>query len=338
MQAESCKSAVTGISKVSSLAAVLSCTEEELIRVAARAPLFHKAGAMQWKKDGTPRPTHDAHPALKDIHEKIKNRLLKKVSFPRYLLGGIADPDYPRTPEAHARVHTYSKIIISEDIQDFYPSTSRDLVYKIWKYLFHFSPQIAELLTQLTTYEGCLPQGWKASGYLANLAFWEREPKFVDWLESQGYAYSRFADDVDVSSTSRMDNAAKTAIISELYRMLRACGYNPKRTKHKIMTSGHQMEVTGINVNRERLSLPKSYRKAVRAKVFGLEKKSAHQRSTKEYCKDWRSAVGQANHVRRFHQRTGEQLLQRLAPIKPPKHLLAPKRKKQPNAVVKSRT
>lgn len=338
MQAERCEPAVTGISKMSSLAAVLCCTEDELSDIAKQVPQLHKAGAVQWKKDGTPRFTHDAQPALKSIHEKIKNRLLKKVRFPRYLLGGIADPDYPRTPEAHARVHASSKIVISEDIKDFYPSTSRDLVFRVWKYLFQFSPQIAELLTQLTTFEGSLPQGWKTSGYLANLAFWECEPELVEWLEAQGCAYSRFADDVDVSSMNKLDDSAKTAIISKLYRMLKASGYSPKRTKHKIMTSGHQMEVTGINVNRKRLTLPKSYRKAVRAKIFQLEQKSAQERNTREYCKDWRSAIGQANHVRRFHQQTGEQLLQRLAPIKPPKHLLAPKRRKQQSAAAKPST
>jgi len=328
MQPDRCEPTVTGISKVSSLAALLSCSEEDLRDIASRVPQLHKTGAMQWKKDGTPRPTHDAHPALKDIHEKIKNRLLRKVRFPRYLLGGIADCDYPRTPEAHAQIHAASKIIISEDIEDFYPSTSRELVFKVWKYLFQFSPEVAELLTTLTTYDDSLPQGWKTSGYLANLAFWEREPDLVEWLAGMDCAYSRFADDVDVSSNNRLDNGTKTIVISELYRMLRSCGYNPKRRKHRIMTSGSQMEVTGINVNRKRLTLPKSYRKAVRAKVFQLEQRSPHERNTKAFCKDWRSAVGQVNHVRRFHPRMGQQLLLRLAPIKPPKHLLAVKRKK----------
>lgn len=328
MRPDCCEPSVTGISKPSSLAALLSCSEEELRDIAERVDKLHKNGAMQWKKDGTQRPTHDAQPELKEIHEKIKNRLLRNVRFPRYLLGGIADPDYPRTPEAHARLHASSKIIISEDIEDFYPSTSRDLVFNIWKYLFQFSPEIAELLTKLTTYDGSLPQGWKTSGYLANLAFWEREPELVEWLAGIGCTYSRFADDVDVSSHDHLDNETKTKIISELYRMLKACSYNPKRRKHKIMTSGSQMEVTGINVNRTRLTLSKNYRKAVRAKIFNLEQRSQDERNTKVFCKDWRSAMGQVNHIRRFHPRTGEQLLQRLAPIKPPKHLLTTRRKK----------
>jgi hypothetical protein len=328
MQPERCEPTVTGISKISTLASLLSCSEEHLLGIATRVPQLHQAGATQWKKDGSPRPTHDAKPALKDIHEKIKNRLLKKVRFPRYLLGGIADRDYPRSPEAHAKIHSASKIIISEDIEDFYPSTSSELVFKVWKYLFQFSTEVAQLLTTLTTFEGARPQGWKTSGYLANLAFWEHEPDLVKMLSNMKCTYSRFADDVDVSSKDYLDSRSKTLIISELYRMLRRSGYNPKRKKHKIMTSGTHMEVTGINVNRARLTLPKKYRKAVRSTVFALEQLAPNAQNTVPFCKSWRSAIGRVNHLRRFHPDSGNQLLDRLVAIKPPVHLLTRGRKK----------
>lgn len=328
MQIDECTPEITGISKVSSLARLLGCTEEHLLDTARRAKALHKAGAIQKKKDGSPRPTHDARPQLKNLHEAIKNRLLRTVRFPRYLLGGIADKDYPRTPGAHARVHAAKGIVISEDIKDFYPSTSSEQVYRVWKYLFQLSHEVAGLLTALTTYEGALPQGWKTSGYLANLAFWEREPELVRWLADRGCSYSRFADDIDVSSDRRLSDADKTAVISKVYGVLFASGYRPKRSKHRIMTSDSQMEVTGFNVNRKRITLPRNYRKAVRAAVHQLEQSAGDKRCTSTFCSSWRSARGKVSHIRKYHPHVADQLGARLDAIKPPKHLLTGRRKK----------
>lgn len=315
------------MSKVSSLARLLRCTEGRLLDTAGRVEELHKVGAIQRKKDGSPRPTHDARPQLKAIHETIKNRLLQTVDFPPYLLGGIKDKNYPRTPDAHARIHAARGIIISEDIKDFYPSTTRDQVYKIWKYLFQFSHDVADILADLTTYDTALPQGWKTSGYLANLTLWEREPELVAWLRKIDCTYSRFADDIDISSNQHLNDATKTKIIARVYGMLAASGYNPKRQKHKIMTPGSLMEVTGLQVNRQRLTLSKNYRNAVRSQVFKLERRASIEWHTKDFCKEWRSAMGKVSYIREYHPQVAQKLRARLSAIKPPKHLLA---KKQP--------
>lgn len=79
-----------------SLASLLSIEADQLLHIANSAASYHQPGKVLRKKNGDPRPTHDAKDPLKTIHERIKNRILKQVSYPYFMLGGIADPANPR--------------------------------------------------------------------------------------------------------------------------------------------------------------------------------------------------------------------------------------------------
>lgn len=243
------------IANVYSLASILSTTEPELIKVAGQVDSLWKKGKILYKKDGTPRPTSDAKEPLKTLHEHIKNRLLKKVTYPLYLLGGIADPINPRNYKEHAAIHSNKKILISEDVANFFPSTSTIVVKDIWQHFFRCTPEIATLLTTLTTHGGCLPQGWKTSGYLANLVFWDKEPQLVNDLENLGFSYSRFMDDITVSASRSIDNKEKSLVISKIYGIFSSKQYSPKRKKHEICPSHKPMVVTGLNVNSKKPTL-----------------------------------------------------------------------------------
>jgi Reverse transcriptase (RNA-dependent DNA polymerase) len=222
------------IAHPSALASILSLGEDELAELASSVACLWKPGKLLKKKNGEPRQTSDAKPQLKKVHERIKNRLLKQVEYPQYLLGGIADSMMPRDYKRHAAIHSGKKIVISEDIRDFFPSTTEKVVEAIWRRFFHFSPGVADTLTKLTTFDGSLPQGWKASGYLANLAFWDKEPDLVSLFARRGFVYSRFMDDITVSCRFKLTDKNKQFIISEIYGMLFSKGYAPKRSKHQI--------------------------------------------------------------------------------------------------------
>lgn len=310
-------SKVGPIARTEALASILSTTPAELIALAENVPSLWKPGKVLKKKDGKPRHTHDARKALKVMHERIKNRLLKQVDYPRYLLGGISDRLTPRDYYRHAALHAKKKILISEDIQDFFPSTTAEVVRDIWQRFFNFHPDVAELLTRLTTHEGVLPQGWKTSGYLANLALWRREPDFVAQLHRQGFAYSRFMDDVTVSAPWPPGKTQLTNIISGIYGMLGSRQYKPKRTKHKIVTGRNRMEVTGLNVNAAKPSMPKKRRDQIRAQVYQCEQFFKRDARSLEYRAQWRKASGHVGTMKRFNPSEAKNLRTRLTAVKP---------------------
>ena len=306
---------ISPIAKVSSLASLLSIKESDLVYIAGNADRFHRPGKALKKRNGEPRQTHDAERRLKTIHEKIKNRILKRIDYPYYLHGGIPDAEHPRGCRAHASIHSGKKLIITEDIKNFFPCTGEEIVKGIWQHCFRFSPEIAGILTHLTTYQ--LPQGWKTSSYLANLVFWDKEPELVHSLERRGYSYSRYMDDITVSSGHYMNNKQKKDVISKIYGMLFSKGFAPKRSKHEILGQSRRMTVTGLVVNGKNPKVSKSERRGVRAGVFQLEKLPRDNRSDADYRKRWERLSGLIGYITTYHPEEGRKLRARLLLIPP---------------------
>ncbi len=310
-------SKVTPIAHIHSLASFLSVSEKELIEISNSVDRLWKPGKLLKKKSGEPRPTIDAKKPLKSIHEKIKVRLLKQVHYPKYLLGGISDKFFKRDYKQHALVHSGKKHLIEEDVKDFFPNTSIEVVRSIWQYFFKFSPEVAEILTKLTTLNCSLPQGWKTSGYLANLAFWEREHQLVEDFYKRGIAYSRFMDDISVSTKHKLHTKDKTYIVGEIYKMLYASGYTPKRSKHEISSAAKCMKVTGLIVNTKKPTLSQKEKNNIRAAVRECENHAKHDRTSKIYEKKWNSVSGRVGKLKRFHPNRAKKLRDRLSEIKP---------------------
>ncbi|MFC1751376.1 reverse transcriptase family protein [Pseudomonadota bacterium] len=238
------------------------------------------------------------------------------------MLGGIADPVNPRGCKQHAAIHSNKKILITEDIANFFPNTTTDVIAKIWQHFFRCAPEISALLTTLTTYKGILPQGWKTSGYLANLVFWDREPQLVTHLDGLGFSYSRFMDDISISTNKNIDNSEKTAAIGKVYGMLYSKKHYQKRSKHEITPSHKPMMVTGLVVNSNKPTLPKIERKNTRAMVHKLEQTSPVERAHPAYQKEWNSVSGKVSRLTSFHAAEGKRLRDRLSAVKPPRYKL----------------
>jgi hypothetical protein len=311
---------IPSIANTASLASLLEITEQELFYIADNVTEFYKPGAVKRKKNGEPRPTHDAKPVLKQIHARIKNRILKQAIYPYYMLGGISDPENPRSCKAHAQIHAGKKILMSEDIANFYPSTSYEVVEKVWKYYFKFGETVSQLLTKLTTFNCELPQGWKTSGYIANLTLLSKEAELVKTFEDKGLSYSRFIDDITVSSPYFLTSEDKQFIVSNIYTMLFSCGYKPKRTKHEIVSREAPMLVTSLNVNTKKPTVPSSLRRNIRTMVHQLECEYSARGRTFQFYKQWLSVYGKVNRVKSFHMSEGSKLQDRMRRIKPPKN------------------
>lgn len=258
------------IRSLNALSLALGIPELRLRRIADAANRLYRVASVIEKPDGTKRYTFDAYPRLKEIQTRIKERILARVEFPLYLNGSLKG----RSTRKNAEAHLGAKISISEDIAQFFPSITESIIYAMWSGLFHFSGEVASLLTQLTVKDGEVPQGAVTSTYLANLALWLHEPELVRNFEEQGLIYTRYVDDIIVSSSRRLTVDKQTAIVSAIYGMLIRFGLRPKRSKHDVQTSRRRMTATKLLSN-TKVSQPKEKRQAVRAAVFQLEQRAA---------------------------------------------------------------
>ncbi|UWS65494.1 reverse transcriptase family protein [Pseudomonas mosselii] len=271
------------IYSLKALSLALAEPEALLVAIAKRSSNLYRY-VPQKKRDGSPRDTFDAYEPLKAIQRKIVDRILIKVKYPAYLHGGIRDAVQPRSIYSNARSHAGSKSIILQDIKNFFPSITTEHVEEIFSGLFGFSNEVSSLLAALTTRAGQVPQGASTSSYLANLVFWDVEPALVKQLSSEGLAYSRFADDITVSSKSEIPSDAKSRVISAVTWMLSQKGCQQKRSKLHIRRRGQSLldvsepgavTVTGLTVDRASPGIPKDERRLIRAMVKRIELQAA---------------------------------------------------------------
>lgn len=206
--------------------------------------------------------------------------------------------------------------MISEDIGSFFPSTTPERIFDVWKNFFGFSDEVAHCLTSLTTKHGELPQGAITSPHLANLIFWRDEPTLHDRLANQGITYSRFVDDIAVSSLTPLSTKIKTETISAIFSLMHHHGYKPKRSKHELTTARQRMTVTKLTVN-QKPGIPKEERSKIRASVHAFEKLAIDVDQTAINLKSqYAKIMGKVNHLSRFHPGQAKKLKARLATLK----------------------
>lgn len=300
------------IQSVASLSAALGVPVGELVSLAKIASSQYRTAKPITKPDGSIRRPFDALPFLKRVQRQIQIKLLRKVEYPPYLTGSLPGG----SPRANAVLHTAPAIVISEDIAHFFPTTRSELVHRIWANFFGFSEEVADILTALTTRDGFLPEGARTSSYLANLVFWDCEPILVEQLAVLGATYSRYVDDVTLSSARPMTPAQIERCMSLVYGMFGSRGYKAKRSKHEIVRANAPMRVTKLVVNK-RPALPKRDRKAVRTAVFKLEGMvNGGLPLPHDIQSQLNSASGRVSRLSQFHPTMGAQLRARVSKLR----------------------
>lgn len=292
------------ISSIKALAATLRVSEQELASIANAANTLYRPVKP---KPGSTRQTFDARLPLKPLHARIKSVILSRVVFPDYLTGSLKGRDY----KTNASLHTNKAVIISEDVKGFFGSVSGDLVYDVWHDFFGFNASVARVLTQLTTKDGALPQGGIPSSYLANLALWRDEAVMHAKLTERGVTYSRYVDDMCMSSSQRLNSVSKKKIIAMVYGMLRKNGLYARRDKHNITPATKQMIATQLVVNRKAALRPER-RANVRVAVFQAERAVSEHIDAIAACTALDKAANKVGQLGRFHPNLAAPLRKRI--------------------------
>lgn len=301
------------IASLEKLAICLGISLTELLYLQQHSNQYFFLNKRELKKDGSFRDTYDVKLRLKTVHEKIVKRFLRDIQYPEYLQGGVKKRDCISNAKQHIQVNT----IISEDITNFFPSISKKIIYEVWVKFFCFSHEVAECLSELVTYNGFLVQGCKASGYLCNLIWWDREYQLVQKLKVKGLTYTRYVDDVNVSANHDISNQEKSEIISSIISLFKSGGAKPNRKKHKIMNKGSSQIINKMNVTAKRPTINKLERNKIRAAVYECELNFAKLKNTLEYKKLFLSTLGRIMYMKRLHQQEANKLLKRLELVKP---------------------
>lgn len=312
------------IGSIASLALALGVTEKELEDTAKNARNYYKPNKPIIKPNGKTRQTYRVIEPLHKIQNGILEKIVSGVDFPEYLQGSIKDVELPRDYIRDAVIHAANNILLKEDISRFFSSTRRELVKKLWKFFFRFPENVAEVLTQLTTYNDFVPEGASTSPAVANLVFWKHEPSLEYELRQKGYIYTRFVDDISVSFKSRISKDELQLITTKIYGMFTACGLKPNRDKDEngllkkrsVRSKSKPMIVHGLNINSGKPTIPKEERYRIRAAVKELESLVSSDISRNEILEKFNSLNGRVNLMKRLHSKEAQQYIQRIVEVK----------------------
>ena len=85
------------------------------------------------------------------------------------------------------------------DLKDCFPSINSGMVY-ISFIENGFSPDIASVITKLTTYKNQVPQGARTSTYVCNIVMQSLDSRLSELCMSYNITYTRYIDDLTFSS------------------------------------------------------------------------------------------------------------------------------------------
>jgi RNA-directed DNA polymerase len=231
---------------------------QELLNSNNLYPIFQYRHFKQRKDDGSFRELVEPEPALKNIQQRIVESYLKNAPVHRAAMGYR-----PKLSIAnHVWAHVGAKIIITADIQDFFPTTHTHRIRDWWAKQFA-SQSAIELATILTTYRGGLPQGAPTSPALSNIVNFELDELLSHKIERSGGVYTRYVDDMVFSwqRNYRPPSDIRQSIAASLHEF----GYELKAEKWHQYRAEDEPEITGLILRKHgKVTIPDAMRQKIR--------------------------------------------------------------------------
>jgi len=243
------------IRTIEHLANRLGCSVEELQDVARSLGRHYRCFEIERK--GKQRPIRQARGALETLQGRI-NDLLQSLPWPQEFQGGIRR----RSARTNATRHCGATHVLQADIKDFFPSIRPEMVYRAFVGS-GCSPDVARMLTMLTTFEHCVPQGAKSSTVVANLVLWHRSfERFRGAAEARRAALTLYVDDLTVSGQRSVGGMQKVA-----EGILQQSGLTAKREKTEVGPVTERTVVTGYRPTPDGLRMPQGYVRQVETQI-----------------------------------------------------------------------
>jgi hypothetical protein len=214
---------------------------------------------------------------LKDVQRVLLMRFFSLIPVGDHIGAYVIG----KSCRATAEQHVGKGVLISLDIEDFFPSIKRSMVRH---YLNHlgYPHLVSSLLADLVTYQNFVPQGAPTSGAVANLVADHRFDQHI-LRDLAGidprWTYTRYSDDIDISHPEEKTEVEVENVIDIIRRHLRTAGFRMNEDKTSWASKNRRHRVLGMVVN-EKINIPRKDYMILRAlihncEVFGFDSQCA---------------------------------------------------------------
>lgn len=188
------------------------------------------------------------HGWLAQVHKRI-GVLLSRIELPDYVYSQKG-----RSYADNARAHRGDTPLIKTDISRFYPSVTRQAVFRMFLDDFECAVDVAHRLADICCYKQLhLPTGSSLSGRVAFFAKRHMFDEIAEAAQGVGCKMTAYVDDVTISGAT----ATKT-LLGAVRQTIGRHGLRTQGRKSKTYASGAAKAVTGAVVVRDEVRLPNS--------------------------------------------------------------------------------
>ena len=313
------RGAVGAIASLNNLAIALGLDQSLLTDISDKDIGYRRS--ERTKANGSVRVVYSPSRSIRLVQGRINNRIFKDkrvISWGDYLFGSLPNDEVARDYVSCAQRHCRAKSLLKMDIADFFSNIHIDLVQEIFSDFLKYESEVARILARICTHNDSVPQGALTSSYIANLVFWDQEERLVRKLEQKGLTYTRYVDDITVSSKVHSYDFCYAQ--SLIVNMLHSKGFPVNEDKVKVERAGiKSLSVHGLRVAYDKPRLPRSELRRIRANVQKVEElaKKPGYRTTYNYRRDFNRCFGRVNKLRRLNHFQGEKFLERLSKVHP---------------------
>lgn len=274
------------VNDFATLAELLMVSPRKLNYVLNNTSRYYKSFELPKKSEG------------KRIIETTKGTDLSKIQFriKKLLEDSLKDEYLPKLSQAYqsgkgiysnAEIHRNKKYLLNIDLEDYFASFHFGRVMgfleKDRSLLLNHS--IAVIIAKLVTYDGKLPQGVPTSPLLSNYISRPLDNYLVQFARENGFSYSRYADDISLSTNSLSATLKLSDTMGELINKVEKAGFSVNWSKVTISGPDVRHVVTGLSSNRK-VSVKKEFYRNTRAMVDSLFRNGKYTVDGNEYDAD----------------------------------------------------
>lgn len=219
------------------------------------------------KKHGGKRTLKIPVESLKIVQKAINNIILCSIRMSDNAHAYIKK----KSIVTNAVPHISAKTLIKIDIKDFFPSINLKHVFHQFRFL-GYGENVSKYLAYLCVDDSLnLPQGAPTSPAISNLISLEMDKRIKSFCDLLNLKYTRYADDITISSKARLIRKEIGLIKYMIYHIFTDLGFEANNDKFKVFSSGQRMSVTGVVIN-DKLSIPKAKKREIENAIRYIKK------------------------------------------------------------------
>ena len=232
------------------------------------------------KKSGASRQIDAPNPSIKILQRKL-NTVLQTVYWVKPSAHGFASGKSVKT---NAEQHIQKRWVFNVDLDNFFHSIHFGRVRGMFMGKpYNLPPDVSTVLAHMCCYQKRLPQGAPTSPVISNMICAQMDSQLQQLAKSNRATYTRYADDITFSVTSRRFPPAlayinvlkQVHVGGNLRKIIEDNGFAINESKIWLRGRHQRQEVTGVTVN-DRTNLPRRFTNQIRAmlhawEIYGLE-------------------------------------------------------------------